>query len=65
MENWNDIATKEIWASKEGLVPLFLMWWEAIALPSPKLGPRWASVSNITELWGLEGTLLALSTKRG
>jgi hypothetical protein len=35
------------------------------ALPSPKLGPRWALVSKIAELWRLEGTLLALSTKRG
>jgi hypothetical protein len=26
------------------------------ALPSPKLGPRWALVSKTTELWGLEGT---------
>jgi len=24
-------------------------------LPSPKLGPRWALVSKIAELWGLEG----------
>jgi hypothetical protein len=35
------------------------------ALPSPKLGPRWASVSITTKLWRLEGTLPALSTKRG
>ncbi len=35
------------------------------ALPSPKLGPRWALVSKTTKLWGLEGTLPALSTKRG
>jgi len=34
-------------------------------LPSPKLGPRWAFVSKTAELWGLEGTLLALNTKRG
>jgi hypothetical protein len=34
-------------------------------LPSPKLGPRWALVSKTMELWGLEGTLQALSTKRG
>ncbi len=35
------------------------------ALPSPKLGPRWAFVSKTTELWRLKGTLLALNTKRG
>jgi hypothetical protein len=35
------------------------------ALPSPKLGPRWALVSKIAKLWGLKGTFLALSTKRG
>ncbi len=35
------------------------------ALSSPKLSPRWALVSKTAELWGLEGTLLALSTKRG
>jgi len=35
------------------------------AFPSPKLGPRWALVSKTTELWGLEGTLSAFSTKRG
>jgi len=35
------------------------------ALPSPKLDPRWALVSKTTELWGLKGTFLALSTKRG
>jgi hypothetical protein len=35
------------------------------ALPSPKLGPRWALVSKTAKLWGLEGTLPALSTKRG
>jgi len=35
------------------------------ALPSPKLDPRWALVSKTTELWGLEGMLPALSTKRG
>jgi len=34
-------------------------------LPSPKLDPRWAVISEITELGGLEGTLLALNTKRG
>jgi len=33
-------------------------------LPSPKLGPRWALVSKTMELWGLEGKLPALSTKR-
>jgi hypothetical protein len=27
IENWKDIATKENWASKVGLVPLFLMGW--------------------------------------
>jgi len=35
------------------------------ALPSPKLGPRWALVSKTAELWGLEGMLPTLSTKRG
>jgi hypothetical protein len=35
------------------------------ALPSPKLDPRWALVSKTIELWGLEGMLLALSTKKG
>jgi len=35
------------------------------ALPSPKLDPRWALISKITELWGFEGMLLTLSTKRG
>ncbi len=35
------------------------------ALPSPKLGPRWALVSKTVELCGLEGTLPALSTKWG
>jgi hypothetical protein len=34
-------------------------------LPSPKLGPRWALVTKTVELWGLKGTFLALSTKRG
>jgi hypothetical protein len=34
-------------------------------LASPELGPRWALVSKTTELWGLEGTLPALNTKRG
>jgi hypothetical protein len=29
MENWNDIIVEEDWASKVGLVPLFLMGWEA------------------------------------
>ncbi len=37
----------------------------ADVLPNPKLGPRWALVSKTAKLWGLEGTLLALSTKRG
>ncbi len=35
------------------------------ALPSPMLDPRWALVSKTTELWGLEGTFPALSTKKG
>jgi hypothetical protein len=35
------------------------------ALLSPKLDPRWALVSKTTELWGLKGMFLALSTKRG
>jgi len=35
------------------------------SLPSPKLDPRWALVSKPVELWGLEGTLPTLSTKRG
>jgi len=35
------------------------------ALPSPKLGPRWALVSKTAELWGLKGTFLAFSSKRG
>jgi len=35
------------------------------ALPSPKLGPRWALVFKTAELWGFEGMLAALSTKRG
>jgi hypothetical protein len=29
MENWKDILEKEDWASKAGLVPLFLMDWHA------------------------------------
>jgi hypothetical protein len=29
MENWEDIS-EENWASKIGLVPLFLMSWEAL-----------------------------------
>jgi len=29
MENWKDIIVEEDWASKAGLVPLFLMGWEA------------------------------------
>jgi len=32
MENWNDITIEEDWASKIGLVPLFLMGWEALML---------------------------------
>jgi hypothetical protein len=35
------------------------------ALPSPKLGPRWALVSKAAKLWGLEGTLTAFNTKKG
>jgi len=35
------------------------------ALPSPKLGPRWALVFKTSKLWGLEGTLPAFSIKRG
>jgi hypothetical protein len=38
---------------------------KADALPSPKLGPRWALVSKTMELWGLKGTLPAFSTKKG
>jgi hypothetical protein len=34
------------------------------ATPSPKLGPRWPSFKN-AEVWGLEGPLPALNTKRG
>ncbi len=30
MENWKDIIVEEDWASKAGLVPLFLMGWEAL-----------------------------------
>jgi hypothetical protein len=30
MENWKDIVDEEKWASKVGLVPLFLMGWEAL-----------------------------------
>jgi hypothetical protein len=29
MENCKDIATKKDWASKAGLMPLFVMVWEA------------------------------------
>jgi hypothetical protein len=32
MENWKDIVDEEDWASKVGLVPLFLMGWEALLL---------------------------------
>jgi hypothetical protein len=35
------------------------------ALPSPKLGSRWALVFKTMELWGLESMLPVLSTKRG
>jgi hypothetical protein len=34
------------------------------ATPSPKLGPRWPSFKN-AKVWGLQGLLPALSTKRG
>jgi hypothetical protein len=30
MENMKDIIAKEDWVSKGRLVPLFLMWWEAL-----------------------------------
>jgi hypothetical protein len=40
-------------------------WLPIDALPSPKLGPRWALVFKTTKLWGLEGTFSTLSTKRG
>jgi len=43
---------------------MFLEKLEFDTLPSPKLDPRWALVSKTTELWGLKGTLLALSIKR-
>ncbi len=29
MENWKDIAKEKYWVSNFGLVPLFLMDWEA------------------------------------
>ncbi len=32
MENWKDIIAKENWASKAGVIPLFLMGWEALML---------------------------------
>jgi hypothetical protein len=32
MKNWKDIVEEEDWASKIGLVPLFLMGWEASML---------------------------------
>jgi hypothetical protein len=32
MENWKDIAKEEVWASKAGLVPLFMMDREASML---------------------------------
>jgi hypothetical protein len=35
------------------------------ALPSPKLDPRWALASKTVELWGLQGMLPTLNTKRG
>jgi hypothetical protein len=30
MENWKEITKEGDWASKVGLVPLFLMDWEAL-----------------------------------
>jgi hypothetical protein len=36
MENWKDIVTKEEWASKAGLVLLFLMGWE-VSIPDVML----------------------------
>jgi len=50
------------------IVLYVLQWcWEYVhdALPSPKLGPRWALVSKIAELWGFQGTLPTLSITRG
>jgi hypothetical protein len=35
------------------------------ALPSPLLGPNWVQVNQIVELFGTQGTLSALSTKKG
>jgi hypothetical protein len=32
IENWKDTIEEENWASKAGLVPLFLMGWEALML---------------------------------
>jgi hypothetical protein len=32
MERWKDIATEVDWAFKAGLVPLFMMGWEALML---------------------------------
>jgi hypothetical protein len=40
-------------------------WVCSDALPSPKLGPKWALVSKTAELWGLEGTVPTLNTKKG
>jgi hypothetical protein len=49
---------------KQPTLQMILHWvFKVDALPSPKLGPRWASVFKTTELWGLEGTLPALITK--
>jgi hypothetical protein len=32
MENWKDIDAEEDWASKAGLVPLFLVGWKILML---------------------------------
>jgi hypothetical protein len=32
MDDWKDTSEEEDWASKAGLVPLFLMNWEALML---------------------------------
>jgi hypothetical protein len=42
-----------------------ISWNFGDALPSPKLGPRWALVFKTAKFWGFEGTLLALNNKRG
>jgi hypothetical protein len=36
MENWKDIVAEEEWASKAGLVLLFLMGWE-VSMPNVML----------------------------